>query len=93
MARRTSYRYEGSDRYYRGQVLARLREEYVRSGDGEGVPLAELGTRVRDGFAADDLPWLRGVIDGLAKDGLAIAEERCAYDAGEHSDVRVKLPT
>jgi A/G-specific adenine glycosylase len=91
--RRPSYRYEGSDRYYRGRVLGRLREEYARGGNHEGVPINELGSGIRDDFAADDLPWLRRVVDGLAKDGLAVAEERPAYDAGDGGEVRVKLPT
>lgn len=91
--RRPAYRYEGSDRYYRGQVLARLREEYARDENGEGLSLGELGTRVRDDLAAEDLPWLRGVVAGLARDGLAIAEERPAYDASDGVEVRVKLPT
>ncbi len=86
------YRYEGSDRYYRGQVLAQLCEEYINGRNEAGVPLTELGSRVRADFAVDDVPWLRGVVDGLAKDGLAIAEERPGYDAGE-PEVRVKLPT
>lgn len=94
-ARRPAYRYEGSDRYYRGRVLARLREEYARDGAEEGIPLDELGARVRDGFAAGDVSWLRGVVDGLARDGLAIAEERPIYDdgAGTGAGIRVKLPT
>jgi A/G-specific adenine glycosylase len=93
--RRPAYRYEGSDRYYRGRVLARLRDEYARAGDG--VPLEELGNDIRDGFAMDDLPWLRRVVDGLTKDGLAIAEERPPYDRsdgnGDSPEIRVKLPT
>lgn len=89
---RPSYRYEGSDRYFRGQVLARLREEYVRGRNETGLPLTELGARVRADFADDDVPWLRGVVDGLAKDGLVVAEERPPYDAGE-PEARVKLPT
>ncbi len=94
-AGRPAYRYEGSDRYYRGRVLARLREEYARDENGLGVPLAELGAGVRDGFAAQDVPWLRGLIEGLAKDGLAIAEERPAYDAdaGGEAGMRIRLPS
>ena len=90
--RRPPYRYDGSDRYYRGRVLARLREEYVRGRNEAGVALPDLGATIRDDFAVEDVPWLRGVVDGLAKDGLAIAEERPAYDAGE-PEVRVKLPS
>ena len=56
-------------------------------------PSTSSGRGSAGGFAAGDLPWLRGVVDGLAKDGLAIAEERPAYDAGECPEVRVKLPT
>jgi hypothetical protein len=35
---------------------------------------------------------LRGVVDGLAKDGLAIAEEQPAYNA-DSAQVPVRLPT
>ncbi len=73
-------------------MLARLREQYVRGRNETGLPLTELGTQVRADFAEDDVPWLRGVVDGLAKDGLAVAEERPPYDAGE-PEAPVKLPT
>jgi A/G-specific adenine glycosylase len=100
---RVAGRYEDSNRYYRGRVLAVLREE-----PGEGIPLPELGENVHEGFSEGDLPWLYGVLESLEKDGLArlwsekddprtVAEERAAYDAGRpegstHVPTRVCLP-
>ena len=84
--RRTSV-YEGSNRYYRGLVLAMLR------GAAEaGVLLRELGEGLCEDFGEDDLPWLLGIVESLEKDGLArvsspkhnpqmLAEERAAYPA------------
>jgi hypothetical protein len=62
---KATYRYEGSNRYYRGRVLAALREA-----PEEGVPLRELGEGLREGFGEQDLPWLRNVVESLEKDGL-----------------------
>jgi hypothetical protein len=82
---KATYRYEGSNRYYRGRVLAALREA-----PEEGVPLRELGEGLREGFAEQDLPWLRNVVESLEKDGLVrvssatdwpqrVTEERARY--------------
>lgn len=82
---KATYRYEGSNRYYRGRVLAALREA-----PEEGVPLRELGEGLREGFAEQDLPWLRHVVESLEKDGLVrvssamdwsqrVTEERARY--------------
>ncbi len=100
---RVTGRYEGSNRYYRGRVLAVLREV-----PGEGIPLRELGENVREGFSEEELPWLHGVVESLERDGLAklwsakdnpqaVAEERAAYGADRpegstHVPVRVSLP-
>jgi hypothetical protein len=89
---KATYRYEGSNRYYRGRVLAALREA-----PEEGIALRELGEGLREGFGEENLPWLCGVVESLEKDGLAViqgerparpgivAEERPAYgaEAGE----------
>lgn len=86
---RATYRYEDSNRYYRGRVLAALREA-----PEEGIALRELGEGLREGFGEENLPWLCGVVESLEKDGLAViegqrparpgfvVEERPAYDAG-----------
>ncbi len=70
-------KYEGSNRYYRGRVLAVLRET-----SQEGVALRELGEELREGFCEADLPWLRGVVESLRKDGLAkiSVESECSVD-------------
>ncbi len=88
-AEKASYKYEDSNRYYRGRVLAALREA-----PEEGVTLRELGQGLRESFGEEDLPWLRNVVGSLEKDGLAVvegerpaspgivAEERPAYGTG-----------
>jgi A/G-specific adenine glycosylase len=89
--------FAGSNRFYRGRILAELRQQ-SSTDPAAGIPLPELGARVRPEFAPDDLPWLYDVVTGLEKDGLArIAEERPAYDASESPDtaanaVTVRLP-
>lgn len=83
-------RYDTTNRLYRGRVLAALRD--LPAGErAASLELRSLGTTVHDGFADDDLAWLTGVVESLAKDGLAIAEETPAYDAGGGT-VRVRLP-
>jgi A/G-specific adenine glycosylase len=78
--------FEGSNRFYRGRVLATLRDHAA-----DGIALTELGPHVRDGFGDDDLPWLYDVVRGLERDGLAaVAEERATYDAD--TTVKVRLP-
>ena len=88
------YRYEESNRYYRGRVLARLRDHSPE--DDVGIPLRELGPQVRTDFGEEHLPWLSEVVASLRKDGLAVAEERPNYDAGSEdtslADLAVRLP-
>jgi A/G-specific adenine glycosylase len=86
------YRYEDTNRYYRGRVLAQLRED--ASARGGGIDLRDLGRRVREGFNDEEVPWLYGVVESLESDGLAVAEERAAYgsDGGERGETRVRLP-
>ena len=62
-----------------------------------GIPLTELGPRVREGFTSENLPWLRDLVDGLQRDGLAlVAEDSPSYDADHerrrNQARRVRLP-
>lgn len=86
--------FESTSRYFRGRVVDVLRE--AAWSDPRGIALEELGSRVRDGFTTADLPWLRSLVAGLQRDGLAvIAEESPPYVAGDDSagaDTRVRLP-
>jgi A/G-specific adenine glycosylase len=82
--------YSGSNRFYRGRVIAALREHPSE------ITLPALGPRVREGFTETDLPWLFEVVQGLSRDGLAvIAEDTTPYDPGADAtanDVKVRLP-
>jgi A/G-specific adenine glycosylase len=62
--------YAGSNRFYRGRVIDALRQ----LAPGQALPLSQLGVRVKDGFSDGDLPWLRGLLEGLARDGLVALE-------------------
>jgi A/G-specific adenine glycosylase len=72
--RRNSYRpsepFVGSNRWYRGRLIAALRA-LPPAGT---IPLSELGPQVRDGFSPADLPWLHELVLGLARDGLLVLD-------------------
>jgi A/G-specific adenine glycosylase len=59
--------FEQTSRYYRGRIVAALRELPA----GAALPLATLGPRVKPDYTEADLPWLRELARGLARDGLA----------------------
>ena len=61
--------FAGSNRYYRGRIIDALRAAPPR-----GLPLTVLGPAIKPDFALADLPWLDGVVAGLAKDGLVVSE-------------------
>jgi A/G-specific adenine glycosylase len=86
--------FETSSRYYRGRIVEVLRG--LPENDGEGIALAQLGAQVRDGFIPENLPWLRELVAGLERDGLAvIAEATPAYASDAptgDSATRVRLP-
>jgi A/G-specific adenine glycosylase len=69
--RRASYKpdgpFVGSNRWYRGRVVEALRG----LPHGASMSLAELGARVKAGYTSGDGPWLRELVGGLARDGLA----------------------
>jgi A/G-specific adenine glycosylase len=81
-------------RFYRGRIVEALRA--LPDDEPAGIPLPELGVRVREGFTTENLPWLRELVDGLQRDGLAlVAEDSPAYDADRASAAtgpRVRLP-
>lgn len=58
--------FQGSSRYYRGRILARLRD----LAEGESMPLARLGAWVKPGYTAHERPWLEALVFGLERDGL-----------------------
>ncbi|MFI5273620.1 MAG: hypothetical protein ACHQ4H_11360 [Ktedonobacterales bacterium] len=60
--------FEHSSRYFRGRVVAALRE----LAPGEALALADLGARIKPEYdAAADVAWLRALLAGLERDGLA----------------------
>jgi A/G-specific adenine glycosylase len=73
VAERRETAYAGSNRFYRGRAIEALRQ----LGPGEMLSLPALGRRLKDDFTDDDMPWLRALVDGLARDGLlALEDER-----------------
>jgi A/G-specific adenine glycosylase len=86
--------FERTTRFYRGRIVEALRA--LPADEPVGIPLAELGHQVREEFKPENLPWLRELVDGLQRDGLAVvAEESPAYDADDgtgDANPRVRLP-
>jgi A/G-specific adenine glycosylase len=85
-------RFETTSRYFRGRIVEVLRS--LPSDDEGGISMGDLGPRVRDDYSAEHDPWLRALVDGLHRDGLAhVAEDEPAYDTqGATRQVRVRLP-
>lgn len=82
--RKGSQPFASTTRYARGRIIAALRA----LAPGASLSLGELGPMIRPSYTSADLPWLRGLVDGLARDGLAqVVAER--VDAHE---LRVSLP-
>jgi A/G-specific adenine glycosylase len=86
--------FESTTRFYRGRIVEALRA--LPEDEPTGIPLIELGSRVREGFTSENLPWLRELVDGLQRDGLAlVAEDSPSYDANRLPSAagpRVRLP-
>jgi A/G-specific adenine glycosylase len=62
--------YTGSNRFYRGRIVALLRE----LPPGAAAPLDELGPRVKEGWTGEELPWLQKIAEALAAEGLVMLE-------------------
>ena len=58
----------GSNRYYRGRILAALRAV----GPGQGLAALALGQALKEGYGAEDGPWLERLLRGLERDGLVV---------------------
>lgn len=74
IAERRESPYAGSNRFYRGRIIDALRE----LPRGEVLSLEALGLRVKEDFADADSAWLRGLVIGLARDGLLLLEGEAA---------------
>jgi A/G-specific adenine glycosylase len=80
--------FTSTSRYFRGRVLALLREREA----GVAVPLLEIGPQIKPHWRAADLPWLTALIAGLARDGLVVLESDRPEDGGATQETRVRLP-
>jgi A/G-specific adenine glycosylase len=58
--------FTSTSRYFRGRVVATLRD----LPSGATLSLAALGPRLKPEYTAADYPWLRGLVERLARDGL-----------------------
>jgi A/G-specific adenine glycosylase len=65
--RSTAIPFEQTSRYFRGRIVDALRE----LPPGATLSLAALGPRIKSDYTDADLPWLRKLAQGLARDGLA----------------------
>jgi A/G-specific adenine glycosylase len=71
VAERREEPYAGSRRFYRGRIVEALRALSA----GETVNLARLGPLVKSDYSAVDEDWLRELVAGLARDGLAFIDD------------------
>lgn len=88
VAERAESKYEAipfkeSNRYYRGRLISLLRG----LANGEGLTLRKAGPVIREGFGADQMPWLEDLVRGLERDGLL----RVAW-AAEPGESEIGLP-
>jgi A/G-specific adenine glycosylase len=74
VAERRETPYGGSNRFFRGRAIEALRQ----LGPGEALSLPALGRQIKEGFGEGDMPWLRTLVDGLARDGLLALENEHA---------------
>ena len=76
--------FTSTSRYFRGRVVATLRE----MPSGATLSLAELGPRLKPEYTAADYTWLRALVERLAHDGLV----RLTGDSEDGSAAFVSLP-
>ncbi|HMO57748.1 MAG TPA: A/G-specific adenine glycosylase [Roseiflexaceae bacterium] len=68
IAERREAPFAGSNRFYRGRVVALLRE----LAPGAVLALAELGPLLKPEFQPADEAWLQQLVEGLVRDGLVL---------------------
>jgi A/G-specific adenine glycosylase len=88
-ARRGAVPFTSTSRYYRGRALAALRALPA----GGALALAELGPRVKPDWQDSDVPWLRALVGGLARDGLVQVRGDVDDAATPKDALRVALPS
>jgi A/G-specific adenine glycosylase len=76
--------FTSTSRYFRGRVVATLRDLPA----GATLSLAELGPRLKPEYAEADYPWLRTLVERLARDGLV----RLSGDLADAGAAHVSLP-
>jgi A/G-specific adenine glycosylase len=76
--------FTSTSRYFRGRVVATLRE----MPSGATLALAELGPRLKPEYTATEYPWLRALVEQLARDGLV----QLTGDLEDASAAYVSLP-
>lgn len=60
-----------SHRFYRGRIV-----DGLRAAQNNGLRIDEIGVKLKEDFGgAEDRAWLRGIIDVLIRDGLAVENE------------------
>jgi A/G-specific adenine glycosylase len=62
--------FKGSNRWYRGRIVAALRSVPP----GASLSFDALGPQVKPDYQATDAPWLRTLVQGLVRDGLALVD-------------------
>jgi A/G-specific adenine glycosylase len=86
--RRARAPFVGGTRYYRGRIVHALREAPPEA----ALTLSELGARVKDTYTEADEPWLRMLVEGLARDGLAHIIPPEGGEGPLANTIRVALP-
>lgn len=71
-ARRKQPPFRNSTRFWRGRIVAALRE----LSNGRKFSLFQLGKRIKPNFKTADLPWLKRLATALVRDGLATQSGR-----------------
>ncbi len=65
----TQSKFEGSNRWYRSQIVKLLQKE-------ERISIAALGKKIKEDYVRSETGWLKEIVDGLVRDGLVAKEGR-----------------